>query len=168
MPPLPQERSSPLLCEFVRYSKCRAIFDPDDVEGWIKHNAKEHLKKEYPVYSICWFCDDYTFRASTDSRDGRRHAYHDRMRHIAEHFHEGWTGEDMRPDFFFLDHLHENKLISSRAFEKATARHEVPQPSGMELHPHGWRPSRQTRADVYAIERTRERVLSDGRRVYLQ
>lgn len=167
--PMPEERSSPLVCEFVRYSKCRAIFDPDDVEGWIKHNAREHLKKEYPAYSICWFCDEVVFPATSNSHDDRRHAYNDRMRHIAGHFHQGFTGRDMDADFFFLDHLNEKKLISRRAFEKAKGRTEVPQPSGMELHPAGWRPSRQTREETYLAEPSRERfrVRSNGQRVQL-
>lgn len=170
--PMPQERPSRLVCEWVRYSKCRATFDPYDVEGWIKHNANEHLSKEYPVYSICWFCDEYKFQAFSDSRDDRRQAYNDRMRHIAGHFHEheGVTAHDMRPDFFFLNHLNDNNLISRRAFEKAKAQTEVPQPNGMELYPAGSRPPRQTRAEMYPVAPSGERyrVLSDGRIRYLQ
>lgn len=170
--PMPQDRSSRLVCEFFRYSKCHATFDPNDVEGWIKHNAKEHLKKEYPMYSICWFCDGYKFQAISDSRDDRRQAYNDRMRHIAGHFHghDSLTGHDMRPDFFFLNHLNDNNLISRRAFEKAKAKTEVPKPNDMELYPAGSRPPRQTRAEMYPVAPPGERyrVLSDGRIVYLQ
>ena len=164
-PPPPLDR---LVCEFVGYTRCSVSFDPRDVEGWIEHNAKDHLGKKYPPYSICWFCDTVFPPESTSSGD-RRRSYRDRMEHIAAHFVQGSTVGDMRPDFYFLDHIYQEGFIDHRTFEAAKAYHEAPQTD--DVYPAGWRcPPKQPamQPERYSVQpRERYRVRRDGTIRYL-
>ncbi|KAF7562602.1 hypothetical protein G7046_g1537 [Stylonectria norvegica] len=92
-----------LVCEFVRYHRCPYTFEPDNEEGWISHVSEQHLGFNFPAYCMCWFCPS-TFEAISGEPVDRAACYRDRMHHIAGHFRRGATGNDMRPDFYFVDH----------------------------------------------------------------
>ncbi|KAH7149803.1 hypothetical protein B0J13DRAFT_522889 [Dactylonectria estremocensis] len=134
---------SRLPCEFIHYHGCQTTFDADDQEGWIAHVAY-HLGNNFPAHCICWFCDR-EFVAQSNSPEDCWFSYHTRMSHIAGHFRDqGLQVAQMRPDFFFLDHLRHHMLISDDEFYRATStRHELPQIPN--LHPRGWRPEIEER-----------------------
>ncbi|KAJ4127216.1 hypothetical protein NW768_008843 [Fusarium equiseti] len=153
---------SPLVCEFVRYTGCNAVFDSNDESGWIEHNVNSHLGDTFPAVCVCWFCDR-EFKASSKSWTGTEACYRERMHHIAKHFRKGVTGRQMRPDFFFLDHVHKYGLIDEETFQREAMRHEAPQLSG--LHPAGWRPEGRPVQDQIESSRSRHRGSSTRHRV---
>ncbi|KAF4976562.1 hypothetical protein FZEAL_6796 [Fusarium zealandicum] len=156
--PAPQHRNrpvlpsaSPLVCEFIGFVGCNAIFDPEDEAGWIGHIAHHHLNNTFPMVCICWFCGNVpAFTAASNSQADREACYRRRMHHIAWHFRNGWSGSQMRPDFFFLDHVHENGLITEEVFQQAKRYHEVPQIPN--LYPSGWRPEHQGAGARFSVE----------------
>ncbi|KAL7948230.1 hypothetical protein V8C42DRAFT_313861 [Trichoderma barbatum] len=117
-----------LPCEFHWYGDCEETFDLRNINGWVDHVESHHLEMTLPMACWCWFCDDVVFRAQSDTIQQRRRCYTDRMNHIAEHYRQGATINDIRPDFEFLHHLRENDLISRRNFLRARDFHEAPQP----------------------------------------
>ncbi|QPC71730.1 hypothetical protein HYE68_002482 [Fusarium pseudograminearum] len=128
--------SSPLVCEFERYTGCNAMFDPNDEAGWIEHIVTFHIGNAFPSVCVCWFCDR-KFSASAYSPPSPEACYRQRMHHIAKHFRRGVTGRQIRPDFPFLDHAYNYRLIDEETFQREKMSHEAPQLSG--LHPAGWR-----------------------------
>jgi hypothetical protein len=153
--------SSPLVCEFVRYTGCNATFDTNDEAGWIQHIATFHLGNTFPTLCVCWFCDR-EFRASSHSQSDIEACYQKRMHHIAKHFRRGVTGRQIRPDFFFLDHVHNYGLIDEETFQREKICHEAPQLSG--LHPTGWRPEQRSLPGQVEISRSRHRGSSTRNR----
>ncbi|KAH6994370.1 hypothetical protein EDB82DRAFT_525448 [Fusarium venenatum] len=146
--------SSPLVCEFVRYTGCNATFDPNDEAGWIEHIVAFHLGNAFPAVCVCWFCDK-GFRASSCSQPDTEACYQKRMRHIAKHFRRGVTERQIRPDFFFLDHAYSCGLIDEETFQREKMSHEAPQLSG--LHAAGWRPEQRLSQGQVEIHRSRHR-----------
>ncbi|CAM1509334.1 Fc.00g030730.m01.CDS01 [Cosmosporella sp. VM-42] len=156
-----------LVCEFAGYSSCDFVFDLDDVDGWIEHIAIQHLRTRYPSYSCCWFCNSGKFQARSGKSTDLRACYWERMRHIAEHFRNGKTPDEIRPDFFFLDHIHHHGLIDDYTFQVAMSWHEGPQVDN--IYPRGSLPTVQEE-DYYAERsppRERHRRRRDGSIVYL-
>lgn len=151
-PPLHRQRpalptASLLVCEFAGFQPCGALFDPSDEEAWISHIVDNHLNGILPRVSMCWFCSDVPrFEAVSKSREA---SFRERMSHIAWHFRNGWSGDQMRPDFFLLDHVHSHGLISEDVFQWAKRFHEVPQIPN--LYPAGWRRPGQQQQDVVVV-----------------
>ncbi|KAJ4189215.1 hypothetical protein NW755_006033 [Fusarium falciforme] len=166
-PPHRQRPSLPtaslLVCEFVGFQACDALFDPDDEESWISHIVDHHLNNILPRVSMCWFCNDVPrFKAVSKSHEDREVCFRERMSHIAWHFRNGCSREQMRPDFFFLDHVHQHGLISEDVFQWAKRFHEVPQIPN--LYPAGWRPGQQEEVVVEAeVGRSHRRHHRSGR-----
>ncbi|POR35695.1 Uncharacterized protein TPAR_04107 [Tolypocladium paradoxum] len=131
-----------LPCEFRRLSGCGANFALDDVEPWIEHMIAQHLERNFPEKCICWFCDHADFRAASGLQEDKEKAYRRRMHHIAEHFRNGKTALDIRWDFHFLDHVHNQHLIEEHVFQWATRQSELRLPRGMTFanHPRAGRP----------------------------
>ncbi|KAL6906954.1 hypothetical protein GGI43DRAFT_247445 [Trichoderma evansii] len=123
--------SSPQLpCEFYGYENCEETFDLNSFDDWVQHICGHHLRWRLPRYCICWFCDDAVFHAVDETADEREHNYRARMHHIADHFGHGATMSEIRPDFYFLDHLRDIGLVSERNFQACKAWHEAPLPKG--------------------------------------
>ncbi|KAF5025001.1 hypothetical protein F66182_2952 [Fusarium sp. NRRL 66182] len=135
--------ASPLVCEFIGFESCNAVFDWDDEAGWIAHIANYHLNNIFPGVCVCWFCDHKQFRAASPSQADAEACYRKRMHHIAKHFRDGLSWEDMRPDFFLLNHLRAHGLVREDMFQAATEYHEAPQIP--DLYPAGWRPEYKRR-----------------------
>ncbi|KAF8856492.1 hypothetical protein BDZ45DRAFT_594235 [Acephala macrosclerotiorum] len=53
------------------------------------------------------------------------------MYHVAEHFENGQTYEDLRPDFFVVEHMRENGLLSDEDFKFAMQITERPKCDGL-------------------------------------
>lgn len=153
--------SSPLVCEFINYNGCNATFDANDEAGWIAHIATYHLGNAFPAVCVCWFCDK-EFRASSYNQLGTEACYQKRMRHIAKHFRKGLTVRQIRPDFFFLDHIYKYGLIDEETFQREKMYHEAPQMPG--LHPAGWRPETRPVQGQVEISRSRHRSSSTRNR----
>ncbi|KAF7543200.1 hypothetical protein G7Z17_g10924 [Cylindrodendrum hubeiense] len=139
--PVPGPGPSNLICEFIGYDLCDARFDIDDEQGWIEHMAQAHLGNNFPAQCMCWFCDAQ-FIAQSNSDADCWASYEARMHHIAGHFRtQGLRADQMRPDYYFLDHIHRQRLISEDQFTQAASFHELPQIPN--LYPEGWRPPRE-------------------------
>ncbi|KYK58424.1 hypothetical protein DCS_05439 [Drechmeria coniospora] len=128
-PPVTDTIPSWLPCEFRRLSGCQENFGLDETDEWIEHITSDHLAGECPMYSICWFCDDARFASASAHAVDKVKAFRARMYHVANHFRNGMVAADIRPDFWYLDHLHLRGLIDERAFQLAAQQSEsVPQP----------------------------------------
>ncbi|KAL7921546.1 hypothetical protein ACQKWADRAFT_121723 [Trichoderma austrokoningii] len=117
-----------LPCEFIGYNDCEETFDLDNVDDWVQHVCGHHLAWRLPRDCVCWFCDVPVFHAVEDTADERERNFRARMHHIAGHFGQGVTIADIRPDFYFLDHLRDIGLVSERDFWLYKEYHEAPQP----------------------------------------
>jgi hypothetical protein len=147
---------SPLLvCEFIGLGGCDEVFDSTNEAGWIAHIAEVHLHYMFPATCICWYCDR-TFRAPSYSQADTEACYRKRMHHIAKHLRDNPApGSQMRPDFYFLNHLHDCGLIDEEMFQRATIYHEVPQIP--DLYPAGSRPGHDQRPAQVEISLSRHR-----------
>ncbi|PHH82961.1 hypothetical protein CDD82_4179 [Ophiocordyceps australis] len=164
--PLPVADPNPpcLPCDFVALSSCRQRFRLSEVDDWINH-INGHLESHLPCKAICWFCDDPEFVASSKGPPEHRiDVFRSRMQHIAQHFRDGKTAAQVRPDYHFLDHVRACGLISHEAFESATQRDDdLPLPRGMILVPH----PRSQNAERRRQHRPRGRAPSPrGRRMH--
>ncbi|OAA44297.1 hypothetical protein NOR_04025 [Metarhizium rileyi] len=150
-----------LPCEFEKFSGCSMTFSIDDENRWINHIINEHLHGCLPKFSICWFCDgrDAEFRCLTNQTEAQISCYRRRMYHIADHFRYGKTAADIRPDFHFLDHLHNHQLIDEAVFQWAKKQGEFPS----HHMPHRFR-AQSTPQEVCHVERAK----SGGRRTTMQ
>lgn len=134
-PAVPDNIPGWLPCEFRRYSRCGANFSFGQINVWIDHIIDEHLQGCFPSYSLCWFCDDEEFNPSSNQTDEKQTFYRQRMYHIAHHFFEGMTAVDIRPDFHFLDHIHDYHLIDENTFQRESQRREL----SRRFEVHEWR-----------------------------
>lgn len=127
-PVVPEDIPRWLPCEFRRYSGCGANFSFAQVNVWIDHIIDEHLRGSFPNYSVCWFCNPAEFIPASNRTDEKRDCYRQRMYHIASHFFvDGMTAFHIRPDFHFLDHIHDHHLIDEITFQRERQRGELPQ-----------------------------------------
>jgi hypothetical protein len=129
-PRSPALRTFNLPCEFPG---CSETFEPMYYEDWINHMA-EHLGHKYPVYCICWYCDDDEFDAKVQGYD-LPHNFRLRMLHIYNHiFFNRVTEADRRPDFYLIEHLKNSGLISNAEWKRLIDTSEGPKflrlPSG--------------------------------------
>ncbi|KAI1132143.1 hypothetical protein F5Y10DRAFT_6087 [Nemania abortiva] len=122
-----------LPCEFVGYSNCEQRFALNEVDLWIEHIISDHLQGSLPDKVICWFCDDYIFDSN---RVGNRHLnFQQRMWHIRDHFWDGGVGvHNMRPDYYFNEHLRRSRLIPDHVYHSVRRYTEVPQPNWIIPH----------------------------------
>lgn len=154
--PQPYVTPSFLTCEFLGFGDCDVVFGLNDESRWIAHIADFHLRNIFPTVCICWFCDR-TFRASSHNQADAETCYRKRMHHIAKHFrNNGLSGRQMRPDFFLLDHLYQNRLINEEMYQRARDYHEASQVQVRNLYPAGWRPDHY-RQEPAVVEASRSR-----------
>ncbi|KAI9155371.1 hypothetical protein HJFPF1_07953 [Paramyrothecium foliicola] len=113
-----------LPCEFATFSGCEMHFSTNEVDAWIQHIVTAHLQGLLPSYTVCWFCER-EFHAQLDTPADRARCYSSRMRHHVEHFLEGVTAAQRRPDFHFLDHIHDHGLIADNTFHLARQETEL-------------------------------------------
>ncbi|KAI0852091.1 hypothetical protein F5Y00DRAFT_206687 [Daldinia vernicosa] len=114
--PAPDPRAMGLPCEFVGFG-CNQTFNFNEVDAWIEHIIADHLLHKLPSKAICWFCDTWRFDSKAPEVGyDRRQNFENRMWHIREHFIEGKTVHDIRPDFHMLEHLHRHKIIAEDTY----------------------------------------------------
>ncbi|KAI1430667.1 hypothetical protein GGR50DRAFT_168838 [Xylaria sp. CBS 124048] len=113
-PLAPHNPAKPLPCEFAIYGECDWLFYLSREDAWIDHIVSQHLQGNLPPKVDCWFCDCDTFDAKEAGVD-RRTNYRRRMLHIREHIREGFTVNNMRPDFHFDDHVRRARLVTEEA-----------------------------------------------------
>ncbi|KFA61619.1 hypothetical protein S40285_06207 [Stachybotrys chlorohalonatus IBT 40285] len=125
-PPIPLNMvPHELPCDFENFSGCRASFRHDQVDDLVEHVATQHLNNNLPKHCKCQFCDVVEFVALPDTPDNRRDCFRSRTIHHIMHFQEGLTKRQMRPDFAFVDHLHDNNLITEASFIAAIQASEL-------------------------------------------
>lgn len=139
--------STMLPCEFQGFTACPESFRLEDVGLWIDHMVKRHLGRCFPLLSQCWFCDEVEFRSPSKRTQDKEELYRQRMLHIHGHYVRSEAASGIRPDFFFLDHLHQNGLIEEEVFQRACQRGEFPR-NHMPHDRYGGTPSR---APAYEI-----------------
>ncbi|KAG8419334.1 hypothetical protein J3458_004210 [Metarhizium acridum] len=125
-PAVPDTIPTLLPCEFQNFSGCSAVFFSNKVNLWIDHIIDEHLHGCCPEFSICWFCDSGKFGSPSNQEEEKKRCFRQRLYHIARHFDSGMTAADIRPDFYFLDHIYEKSLIDETTFEQTRSQGEFP------------------------------------------
>lgn len=109
-----------LVCEFI-FIGCNVHFHPEDVEAWISHSASHFGPAGPPSKSVCTFCDAPYAVFEADDRDK---CWRNRMLHINDHFANNET--ILRPDFWVLEHMKRNGLISPEDYHMAMGYTERP------------------------------------------
>ena len=125
-PLIPDFTQSWLPCEFRRYGKCSAAFRFADVNSWIDHILSGHLHYRLPTVTACWFCDAAIFRSASTREDDKMSSYRQRMLHIADHFFQGMSAAEVRPDYNMVKHMRQSGLMDESTFRRATKRDELP------------------------------------------
>ncbi|KAI0181338.1 hypothetical protein GGR52DRAFT_567568 [Hypoxylon sp. FL1284] len=125
-----------LPCEFVGLSSCDETFGFDEADMWIEHIVTSHLRNKLPSKGLCWYCDDYQFTAKDTAQGDRRMNFEYRMEHIRQHIADGFTANNIRPDFHMIEHLHSHRLISDTVYNWAKQWTEVPGGSSHMSHIH--------------------------------
>ncbi|KAK0639703.1 hypothetical protein B0T16DRAFT_297714, partial [Cercophora newfieldiana] len=122
-----------LWCEFRGLLDCKATFHLGDDRGWIDHHAVEHLGGEFPRRLVCWFCDDFgdAFSVPTNSKTldtDLKENFELRMAHVREHIlSDDLTLDQMRPDFYMVEHLYRHNLMDGISYKSAMHYTEVPE-----------------------------------------
>lgn len=119
-------------CEFFRLDGCRVRGSMHAMDRLVDHTAL-HLRGNFPEHTACWFCDEvfdvpHALAQSSfgSAEDNRVACYRSRMVHIMEHFRdEGFTDGNVRPEFFFLNHVWDHGLISEAVYEEAKKQTEL-------------------------------------------
>ncbi|KAK4107151.1 hypothetical protein N656DRAFT_720686 [Canariomyces notabilis] len=116
---------SSLWCEFSGLMNCPDTFRLDDERGWINHHVN-HMGDTFPQQLWCWFCDHVPFVAA-HPRDGFAN-FEQRMQHIREHIlsDHRLTSDNMRPDFYVVEHLHRHGQLDDAMYNIAMVFDETP------------------------------------------
>lgn len=147
-----------LPCEFVGYHDCGHSFALDETDQWIEH-CIVHLQDHLPMICMCWYCDDILFDAR-QLRQDKQSNFRDRMEHIRDHIRdEHYTAHDMRPDFYFLEHLRKYGLITEAVHYLAREWNDSPVPFIGGLHNHNFKPPEMIRA----VERLEQVIVDHSR-----
>jgi hypothetical protein len=111
-----------LPCEF-EFTGCSLKFHPSQFEAWIAHTAS-HFSGNLPPKSICTFCDDEDtcFEDEHDLVSNWRK----RMLHIGAHMQNFTPHNQRRPDYFILEYMWANGLVSVEDYSDAMSYSERP------------------------------------------
>jgi hypothetical protein len=117
-----------LPCEFA-FLGCNLRFHPEEFEAWISHSASHFVGVSPPSYTICTFCDSSTgcFRSQGDPHSNWRR----RMIHIGSHFQNLEGERGLRPDFWVIQYMWSNGLLSEDDFAIAMGYSERPRCDGI-------------------------------------
>ncbi|KAK8094541.1 hypothetical protein PG997_001226 [Apiospora hydei] len=97
---------------------------------WEWHVGTEHLQDNLPPHCICWFCDQ-EFSARNHNGNEREN-FRFRLEHIRDHIIQGrLTAQDMRPDYFLLEHMYRNGLLEKVHYQLECSYTEGPTASGI-------------------------------------
>ena len=105
-----------LPCEFAIIG-CGLRFRLEQFENWISHTASHFVGFSPPPKAICTFCDDHDgiFENYSDPLANWRQ----RMFHIGAHYAGGMQYENLRPDYFVIDYMWRNHLLSPEDYDWA-------------------------------------------------
>lgn len=112
-----------LPCDFA-FVGCTVTFRPEEYGAWVTHSLSHFERAGPPPKVICTFCDDD--EATFETNGDRALNWRTRMFHVAEHFENGKTYDDLRPDFFVVEHMRKNGLLSEEDFKLAMEFTERP------------------------------------------
>jgi hypothetical protein len=99
-----------LPCDF-EITGCQIQFPPEQFESWISHTISHFgIGAKPPPKAICSFCDgrDSVFENYRDPLANWRQ----RMLHIGAHYASDMQYEQLRPDYFVIDYMWQNRLLS--------------------------------------------------------
>lgn len=117
---------SSLWCELCVLGNCSSTFRFDQLREWVDHHC-QHLNNKFPYRLVCWFCDCVPFVSSDAGQNARYSNFLHRMEHIREHIITDYvTPDDMRPDFFMINHLGKKGLIDDSTTRLALRFSELP------------------------------------------
>ncbi|KAI1471184.1 uncharacterized protein F4812DRAFT_169596 [Daldinia caldariorum] len=117
-----------LPCEFIGLG-CNETFSFNEVDAWTEHVITDHLGNKLPSIVACWFCDTWRFDCNTPNIGGdQRYNFDLRMNHIYEHFLDGKSVHDIRPDFYMIEHLGKNGLVATTTYHYLKRWNDVPCP----------------------------------------
>ncbi|KAK7948226.1 uncharacterized protein PG986_009112 [Apiospora aurea] len=119
-----------LPCEYARLGLCNETFGPEETDFWEWHVGTQHLQDNLPPHCICWFCDQ-EFSARNHNVDEREN-FRFRLEHIRDHIiQERLAAQDMRPDYFLLEHMYRNGLLEKVHYQLECSYTEGPTASGI-------------------------------------
>jgi len=96
-------------------------FHSTQIGAWISPGASHAAKHHPPPTPCCTFCD-LVFENIADPNLSWR----PRMGHIAIHFQNRARREDMRPDFFLIEHMRKKGLLSAEDYKWAIRHTKSP------------------------------------------
>ncbi|KAK8039228.1 hypothetical protein PG993_007639 [Apiospora rasikravindrae] len=119
-----------LPCEYARLGLCNETFGPEETDFWEWHVGTLHLQDRLPPHCICWFCDQEF--SATDHNGDERENFRFRLEHIRDHIIQGrLNAQDMRPDYFLLEHMYRNGLLEKVHYQLECSYTEGPTASGI-------------------------------------
>ncbi|KAK7977538.1 hypothetical protein PG996_003592 [Apiospora saccharicola] len=126
-----------LPCEYARLGLCNETFGPDETALWEEHIVVDHFDRKLPPHCICWFCDKEFGSSDYNVDDSSNFKF--RLDHIREHFLQSRLTvqemvQQMRPDYFLLEHLHLNRLLPEALYQRECKLNEGPRASGVVRH----------------------------------
>jgi hypothetical protein len=122
-------------CEFFGFSDCQEKFKATEFDGWFDHIAGDHLQYDLPQESVCWYCDDEIYRAPSRSHEDLMAFFRKRLLHIARHLRGELGPGQIRPDFWFVQHIRKLELIDDETVNLARSWHELPMPTWLNTTP---------------------------------
>ncbi len=168
-----------LQCEFAMVG-CEVRFSPEDFEAWISHGTSHFGNAGPPPRTCCIFCDTASFENAQDPVSN----WEARMIHIGGHYQNHYRHENARPDFFLIQYMNENGLLSPEDYAWAMSYTErkpcdnlvdcdfkTPEMEARECQVHLdkhdlWKEYRQMRRDKGNGRRERTHKSSHGPRLY--
>jgi len=104
-----------LRCEFFVVG-CEARFHPDNYHDYVLHSISHFQNHPPPTKSLCIFCDECD--AEFENVRDPEAAWQERMAHISNHLQGQIRFAKMRPDFFVIDYMGDNKLLDPKDYTK--------------------------------------------------
>jgi hypothetical protein len=112
-------------CEF-EFVGCQLSFHPTQIDSYISHTTSHFVDHRPPPRTCCIFCD----RRFENSHDPVA-SWRKRILHIADHQRHLARPEDMRPDFFVIEHMRKKGIITVEDYKWATRHTERPLCDGL-------------------------------------
>jgi len=111
-----------LQCEFC-FMGCEIRYGPSCIEEWISHTQSHLHDSPPPSNAGCIFCHE---NLNTPESESKKDPWRQRMLHIAEHFKEGASEDDLVPDYTLVIYLKDRGLITDEDYSNAIKYQGIP------------------------------------------
>ena len=161
----PMEAASPIYgCEFWDHTQCEEMYWLGEEQLWIEHIAFDHMQREYPLRSQCWYCDAvFQPQGTQDGQAEREEAFWRRMQHIAEHIRTG-TSYGRLPDHDLIQYFVRRGLIPQSEVGASQSPEETFEPRKVEIVPQANNRPRSSRPKARGYRHTQPDPCTVGHR----